>query len=188
MDAGATGPATVIYSIYSPMCHQLAYRSWFIYGEQSAYPIEAANLPIRSYEDVTGLDPNDLTAARDFIGNEQFGYKVGLCQRDIAIWGGILLFGLLFGILRKSLKPLPMTIWFIIGIVPIALDGGTQLLSSLSIFSFLSRESTPLLRTVTGVLFGLMNAWLAFPYVEESMIEIQAMVSAKLASADELTA
>lgn len=188
MDAGATGPATVIYKIYSPMCHQLAYRSWFINGEQSAYPIEATNLSVRSYEDVTDLNPNDLRAARDFIGNEQLGYKIGLCQRDIAIYGGILLFGLIFGLLRRGLKPLPMVIWFIVGIVPIALDGGTQLLSSLSIFSFLSRESTPLLRTVTGMLFGVMNAWLAFPYVEESMIEIQAMVSTKLAAADEHSA
>jgi uncharacterized membrane protein len=78
-------------------------------------------------------------------------------------------------------------VWLLIGILPIALDGGTQLLSSISINPFPVRESTPLLRTITGLLFGVMNIWLAYPYVEESMIETQALVSAKLASADALS-
>ena len=185
--AGASGPANVIYTIYKPMCHQLAYRSWFIDGEQIAYPIEAANLSIRSYEEVTGLNPNDLEAARKFVGNEQLGYKIGLCQRDIAIYGGILIFGLIFALFRRRMKPLPMLAWFLVGIVPIAIDGGSQLLSSLSLFSFLSRESTPFLRTFTGMLFGIMNAWLAFPYLEESMMETQALISAKLAGSKERT-
>jgi uncharacterized membrane protein len=184
LNAGADGPATTIYKIYSPMCHQLAYRSWFLFGDQPAYPIEAANVSATTYEEITGLDPNDLVAARDFIGDEQVGYKIGLCQRDIAIYGGILVFGLFFAVFRKHLKPIPMLAWFLIGIVPIAIDGGSQLLSSLSIFSFMSRESTPLLRTITGMLFGVMNAWLAFPYLEESMIETQALISAKLAGTD----
>jgi uncharacterized membrane protein len=187
LKAGATGPSSVIYGIYKPMCHQLAYRSWFIDGEQVAYPIEAANLSMRSYEDVTGLDPKNLNAARDFVGNKQLGYKVGLCQRDMAIYGGIFLFGLFFAPFRKRIKPLSMLIWFLVGIIPIAIDGGSQLLSSLSIFSFLSRESTPFLRTFTGLLFGVMNAWLAFPYLEESMIETQALISAKLAGTTEAT-
>jgi uncharacterized membrane protein len=180
--AGVNGPATIIYKIYSPMCHQLAYRSWFIYGDQMAYPIEAANVSVTTYEEITGLNPNNLDAAREFIGNSQVGYKIGLCQRDMAIWGGIFIFGIFFAIFRKRVKPLSMWIWFLVGIVPIALDGGTQLLSSLSLFSFFSRESTPVIRTLTGMLFGVMNAWLAFPYLEESMIETQALISAKLAN------
>jgi uncharacterized membrane protein len=184
MHAGATGPAMTIYKIYSPMCHQLAYRSWFLFGDQAAYPIETTNGFAVTYEEISGLKPNDLNAARDFIGNEQVGYKIALCQRDMAIYGGILLFGIVFAIFRKHVKPISMLAWFLIGIVPVALDGGSQLLSSLSIFSFMSRESTPLLRTLTGSLFGVMNAWLAFPYLEESMIETQAIISAKLASAD----
>jgi uncharacterized membrane protein len=184
-NAGAMGPATVIYKIYAPMCHQLAYRSWFLFGDQAAYPLEAANMSVITYEEISGLNPNDLNAARDFIGNTQVGYKVALCQRDMAIWGSIFVFGLFFALFRKRIKPLPMLAWFLIGIVPIALDGGTQLLSSLSLFAFFSRESTPVLRTLTGSLFGMMNAWLAYPYLEESMTETRALVSAKLAGADE---
>ena len=38
MNAGLTGPANIIYRAYSPMCHQLASRSFFLFGEQPAYP------------------------------------------------------------------------------------------------------------------------------------------------------
>ncbi len=38
MRIGATGPAQVIYDLYGPLCHQFAFRSFFLFGEQSAYP------------------------------------------------------------------------------------------------------------------------------------------------------
>jgi uncharacterized membrane protein len=161
MNAGAAGPATAIYKVYSPMCHQLAYRSWFLYGDQSAYPVQAANVSGETYEEITGLNPDDLKAARDFIGNDQVGYKIALCERDVAIWGGMVIFGLLFALGRKNIKPVPIIAWLLIGVVPIALDGGSQLISSFSLFSFISRESTPLLRTLTGVLFGVVTEKLA---------------------------
>jgi uncharacterized membrane protein len=188
MKNGATTPAMLIYKIYSPMCHQLAYRSWFLFGEQWAYPLEATGLPGLSYEEITGQDPGDLDAGRDFIGNERFGYKVALCQRDVAIYGGILFAGLAFALLRKRLKPLPMLVWFLVGILPIGIDGGTQLLSVFTFLPFHARESTPLLRLVTGLLFGIMNIWLAYPYVEESMIESRALISAKLAGVQDPSA
>jgi hypothetical protein len=33
------------------------------------------------------------------------------------------------------------------------------------------RESIPIFRVLTGFLFGLMNVWLAFPYLERSFKE-----------------
>jgi hypothetical protein len=41
-----------------------------------------------------------------------------------------------------------------------------------------------LLRTATGLLFGLLNVWLAYPYLEESMGETRAAVSVKLAGSE----
>ena len=38
MQAGATGPARVIYGLYGGLCHQLGYRSWYLFGERAAYP------------------------------------------------------------------------------------------------------------------------------------------------------
>jgi hypothetical protein len=44
------------------------------------------------------------------------------------------------------------------------------------------RESTPLLRVLTGGLFGFTTAWFAFPYMEESMAETRQFFIKKFAS------
>ncbi len=178
MNAGATLPASIIYRLYGPpMCHQLAYRSWFLFGEQAYYPREA-------FQHATGINPADLWASREFIGDEHLGYKVAYCERDIAIYGFILLGGLTYSLpfVRRRLRPLPWVWWLALGIVPIGLDGFSQLFSqALPLGNFLPpRESTPLLRTVTGGLFGLANMWLAYPYFEASMKEVAADLKVKL--------
>jgi uncharacterized membrane protein len=185
MEYGATRPARWIYALYSPLCHQLAFRSWFLFGEQPAYPLEIANSHLGSYGEVTGMNENDQWEAREFTGNDRLGYKVALCERDVAIYGGIFLSGLLFAVLRKRIKPLPIGFWILIGILPIAIDGGSQLLAQLPLGFLTPRESTPFLRTLTGLLFGVANVWLAYPYLEETMQELRVMVSMKLAGAGE---
>jgi uncharacterized membrane protein/glutaredoxin len=187
MRAGAERPARLIYKAYSPMCHQLAFRSWFLFGEQAAYPRALAGTAFRPFGEVTGLDEGDLYEARAFVGDAQVGYKVALCERDVAIYGGIFLSGLAFALLRGRLRPLPLGLWVLIGIVPIAMDGGSQLISGIPLpllSSFPARESTPFLRTLTGALFGLSNVWMAYPYVEETMAETRALVAAKLTAAE----
>lgn len=94
---GNNGAAKVIYAVYKPFCHQLAFRSWFLFGEQPYYPRELAGIPgILTYEDITGNDSTNLNKAREVIGNEQLGYKVALCERDVALYGSLLLFGIVF--------------------------------------------------------------------------------------------
>lgn len=184
MHAGLPGAAKVVYTIYSPLCHQLGYRSWFLYGE-------ASNYPRADFQALTGIDPNDLWGARGFLGNAQLGYKVAFCQRDVGIYGGILLAGLIYSLpfVRRRLPPLHWIGWILLGLLPIALDGFSQLFSqypynTLPLFNLLvPRESTPWLRTLTGALFGLANVWLAYPYVEESMREVRDSLAAKLAGA-----
>jgi uncharacterized membrane protein len=186
LKAGAETPARWIYTMYSPVCHQLAFRSWFLFGEQPAYPRALAGTALVSYGQATGLDENDLAAARAFVGDDRLGYKVALCERDVAIYGGILLGGLIFAFVRGRLKPLPVWAWLLFGVLPMAIDGGTQFVSAFSSGApggFL-RESTPFLRTVTGLLFGLLNVWLAYPYLEESMGQTRATASVKLAGTD----
>lgn len=183
MKVGATGAARVLYTLYSPFCHQLAFRSWFLFGDQPAYPRSLAGTSLESFGAATGLDEADFLSARRFVGDEQVGYKLALCERDIAIYGSILLAGLAFGLVRDRLRPLPLKFWFLLGIVPIALDGGSQLISELELLPLAARESTPALRTLTGALFGVMNVWMAFPHVEASMRETRDSVAAKLAVA-----
>ncbi len=184
MNIGASSTAIRIQRIYSPLCHQLAFRSWFLFGEQPAYPLETAHTSLTPYGEATGLDSDDFWEAKEFIGDERLGFKVVLCQRDIAIWGGMLVGGLFFAIFRKRMKPLPILIWLVVGVLPIALDGGTQILSEFPFLSFPHRESTPFLRTVTGALFGIMNVWMAFPYIEVTMNETRILVTSKLAAAE----
>jgi uncharacterized membrane protein len=187
MKAGATGPARVIYTLYSPFCHQFAFRSFFLYGPQAAYPRELAGTDLVSYGEATGLDEGDVIAARQYVGDETVGYKTALCERDIGIYLGIFVAGLVYGVVRnrRGVKPLPLKFWFLLGIVPIALDGGTQLISQLGIFPFPARESTPLLRTATGLLFGAMNVWMAYPHVDEAMKDTYKTTAAKIAVAEQ---
>jgi uncharacterized membrane protein len=182
MEMGLELPARAIYRIYKPLCHQFAFRSFFLFGEQLVYPLEEAGLAgLKSFDEVSNIpnlgDPYSLARleARQYIGNEIVGYKVALCERDIAIYLGILSFGMLFGFSGRRIKSLHWLAWIAIGIGPIGLDGFSQLLSQFNWDWFASvipyRESTPTLRVITGALFGLSTAWFAYPNIEESMNE-----------------
>jgi uncharacterized membrane protein len=184
MKANATAPARVIYAIYSPLCHQLAFRSWFLFGEQPFYPRALAGVSgYKTFEEATGLSSSEIFEARDFTGNPQVGYKVALCERDTAIYLSMLLFGLIFMATGRRLKTIPWYLWILFGLIPIALDGFSQLpgLSSGILPEWLPvRESTPLLRVVTGALFGGSTAWYLFPLIEESMRETRQFLAAKM--------
>jgi len=187
--SGADLPAEIIYRIYRPFCHQWSFRTWFLFGEQTYYPHAAADIPgVLTFEKVSGItdanDPSRLNA-RLFEGNPLLGFKLALCERDIAIWGSFLLFGLIFVLSQKKTKSIHWMLWLVIGIGPIALDGFSQLVSQLNLPVFQSflpyRESTPLLRTVTGFLFGFMTAWYGFPTIEEVMSETRTALTKKMA-------
>lgn len=193
MNAGATGPARLIYLVYSPMCHQMSSRSFFLFGDQYAYPREIAGtdlVPIEAYmpqiPEFAGVSAapaewiSFLLPARRFVGNEQMGYKTALCERDMAIYGFVLIGGLVYGLVRRrhKVKPLPIWAFILFGLGPIALDGFSQLFSqygtaleALSFFNtiFPLRESSPFLRTLTGAMFGFSLVWLTYPHIEASM-------------------
>ncbi len=200
MHLGMEGPARVIYAMYTPLCHQFAFRSWFLFGEQAAYPRAVAGVSgLASYESYASLDPYfagvpDLSQwsvelielSRTFVGNEMMGYKVALCERDVATYGALLGFSIFFAFARRRLRPVPLLLYAFLGLGPIALDGVSQLLSAPPISLWPVRESTPLFRTVTGAFFGLMNGWLALPYLEEAMRESRVEVRTKLRQIGEL--
>jgi uncharacterized membrane protein len=183
------GPSQVIYTIYSPLCHQWAFRSFFLFGEQAYYPHAAAKIPgVLTFEQVSGIsdvtDPSRLQA-RQFQGNPVLGYKVAFCERDVAIWGAMAIFGLVYAITRRKLPKLHWTLWILIGMGPIGLDGFSQLFSQFpnafiqSILPY--RESTPFLRVLTGFLFGITTAWFMFPLIEESMSDTRRLLAKKFA-------
>jgi len=196
MHVGLTGPAQAIYTIYTPLCHQFTFRSWFLFGEQPAYPRAVANVPgLKPYEDYSNevnqgsAAPINLSEwtqqmqflAKGFIGDQRMGYKVAICERDVAIYGSLFFGGLIYAIpfVRKRLRPVPLWLYFLLGIAPIAIDGFSQLLSEPPFSLWAVRETTPMFRTLTGALFGLMNAWLAFPYLEQSAREVVGEIESK---------
>jgi uncharacterized membrane protein len=187
---GWNGPAAVIYKVYSPLCHQWAFRSFFLFGEQAYYPHAAARMPgVLTFEQVSGIadasDP-DRKLAREFEGSPELGYKAAFCERDTSIWGAMALFGLVYALTGRRLPKLHWLIWFIVGLIPIGLDGFSQLFSQIpypiiqSILPY--RESTPFLRSLTGFLFGITTAWFMFPLIEETMLDTRKMLSRKFAS------
>lgn len=208
MKIGATGIGQTLYTLYSPFCHQFAFRSVFLFGEQPFYPRYNTGSPYQSFEDyVQGLPefapdrrvtilgqqvgavgdiyaftPGYQGAARDFKGNEQMGYKTALCARDmgiyLALFAGTVIYSHPF--VRRRLRPVPIWLYLLLGIGPIALDGVSQLLGYPPFNLWPPRETLPLFRVITGILFGFMNAWLGLPYLEMSMQETREQIEAKL--------
>lgn len=156
MKVGLQSQAHSIYLLYSLLCHQLPDHSYFLFGPSLA-PNEAALI-------AAGM-PNtpDLFIQRTFVGNEAIGYKVALCQRDVAIYASVVVNGLIFALVRKHVRPLRFR-WFLLAMIPMAIDGGTQL--------FGWRESNWVLRTLSGALFGGAAVWWAYPYVDLAMTDV----------------
>ena len=160
-----------IYVIYSNFCHQFAHRSWFLFGEQYFYPAYVdADSRLRTLHDVFGVFSENIQESREIIGNETAGYKVAICQRDVAIYGSMIVIALIFQFSHKKIIKLPFWLWFIFAIIPIGIDGFWQLISSsnIDILKVSSHESTPLIRTITGVLFGFFTGWYLYPAIEET--------------------
>lgn len=158
MQVGATGPARVIYALYSGLCHELPERSYFLFGPQATYSLselEADNV----------LPGETLAQRRLYAGDPEHGYKIALCQRDLAIYGTMLVAGLAYGLLRRrrTIKPIKLSV-FALFLIPIAVDGLSQLPGW--------RESTWVLRTITGALFGIGVVWLAYPHVQAAMDDV----------------
>ncbi len=148
MAGGQTGPAQAIYRVYRLTCHQDPARSYFVGGPRLVY--SRAEL-----EAITPVRP-----LPDYLGSPSMGYKIAFCERDLAIYLSVLIFLMFYGAIRRKLPRLPMRLYLLL-ILPMAVDGFSQLTGA--------RESTWLLRTVTGVLFGVATAWLLAPEVDKAM-------------------
>src|SRR5919199_1939514 len=141
---GLASAADALYAAYRFACHEWAFRSFFLFGQQAVYSEpELASL---------GLDPFT------FAGNPSLGWKMAVCERDVAIYLGLLAVGLLYA-RRRHLRSPNFRLYALL-ILPMALDGFTQL--------FGWRESTWELRVGTGLLFGLASAWLVLPRLDTS--------------------
>ena len=125
---------------------------------------------------LTGLSDGIFHAYRFICGqtpSHSFyiaGYQACLCTRCMAIYGSMLIAGLTFLLFRSAqIRPLNWKFW-LLAMVPMALDGGTQL--------FGWRESNVFLRLLTGAIFGLGTAWFLFPQIEAAARDARPMPAA----------
>ena len=117
MKTGNTLTAQRIYALFRPFCHQMASRSFFLFGGQLVYPTSLAQMEgLETYGEASGQRENDVSAASHFVGNEHMGYKVALCQRDLAIYSSLLAVTLLFIFIRYKGKNIPWYLWFLLGL------------------------------------------------------------------------
>ena len=166
-EAGQERPAFWIYDVYRFTCHQLPFRSFFIGGPKPDYSVSEI------------LEATHTSHEFDLIHNPVVGSALGsqlaLCHRDMAIYLAVLVAGLVFALARHRTRPLPFKI-FVLFVVPIALDGFSQLLGGI-VPLLPERESTWSLRTLTGAIFGVGGVWLAYPYIELGMRDLRKSLS-----------
>jgi uncharacterized membrane protein len=117
---------------------------------------------------------------------------MALCQRDISIYASMFVGGLIYAVLRRRgrVRPMPFWLFVVVGLGPIALDGFSQLFSQLFIGLGLDglaglvplRESSPLLRSLTGIILGLSIVWLLYPRLDEQFTATADSMEARLAA------
>lgn len=141
-----------IYELYERFCHQRVERSLFIFGKSSFYTV--AQLQEYDYLPSTS-DSNSypIYFGHDYVGNEDIGYKVAICVRDIGLYLAFAISGILIGLKKRTSVPWK---WVVILILPIFLDIGLQwIVEIFRIDTFLWFVNDLNKRWVTGILAGI---------------------------------
>jgi uncharacterized membrane protein len=125
--------------------------------------VRLANLIYSAYQHMCHQMPSRCF----FIGR----FQVGLCERDLALYGGACVAGLLYALVRGRVKPLSMPVWIVL-ISPLVVDGLTQLVGL--------RLSTWQVRTITGMLASGATVWLVYPYLEQGFGDIETSAGSQL--------
>jgi uncharacterized membrane protein len=196
-----TAPANLIYTVYSPLCHQLAQRSFFLFGPQPMYNIN--ELPVN----LLGDQLTNISTLRAFIGNPHFGWKVAWSDRMVYMFGAMWLTSIPFGFLKhyQTIKPLSLPSLFLL-LLPLMLDGGTHLLSDMTggllvgfrynnqWLAYLTAYALPNWfyigdsfgsfnswgRIISGFLFGIALIWFSFPYLDGTFSQTAAELRDRL--------
>ena len=120
MRLGWENAGKLIYLLYTPLCHQMPQRSFFLFGEQPMYSLE-------QIQAVHQISDNPFVLRR-FIGTAGMGWKVAWSDRMVAMYGSLLIAGIPLWGWRDKLKPLPL--WGLgLFLLPMALDGTTHVIS-----------------------------------------------------------
>lgn len=168
--------AEFFYNLNEPLCHQYIGRSYCIFNNGmigDCEPPEGVNAFVEMKFNYY-LTNKHLVAAehldgkyeynRNYVGvhraerieydNGIYGYKMGVCARDVAIYLGLALAPLIYFLLSKKIKSTPHILIAFLFLVPMGIDGVGQL--------FGLWESTNLIRLFTGIIAGLGIGYFLF--------------------------
>ncbi len=138
---------TLLFTGFSYTCHQLASRSYCFYSADGGI----------------GNCPYLYTRAPELNSEKGPAYEFPVCARDIAIYLGAWISGIAVYFTKwKDAKHTPNPIFFILALIPIAIDGGTQLIGL--------RESTNELRMLTGMIAGLAFSFYFVPMLNAILL------------------
>ncbi len=141
MELGWELPARGLYWLYSFQCHQMPQRSFFLFDSAAMHSLSELR--------ALGLNTTDPLALRQFVGNADMGYKVAWSDRMVSMYTSLPLAALVWWPLRRRLPPLP---WWGLGLflLPMAIDGGTHVLSDLQGLGQGFRYTNEWLAVITG--------------------------------------
>ncbi|MCA9881414.1 MAG: DUF2085 domain-containing protein [Anaerolineae bacterium] len=193
--------ADLIYTLYAPLCHQMAQRSFFLFGSQIMYSPE--QLPITLTDNLT----TTMLTLKYFQGNDAIGWKVAWSDRMVYMYGATWLFALLYAGTARQHKWKRLPVWaFILLMLPMALDGTTHMLSDFNggLFAGFRYSNTWLaeftsnalpdwfyvgdqlgsfnawMRLVSGIGFGAAVVGLAFPLIANDVSRNGRLLAEKL--------
>jgi uncharacterized membrane protein len=152
------GNAPLMYTAFAPACHQITSRSncLFVSHSDGSY----------SLGDCMASDELSHSRANTVETEAAVGYKLPVCSRDIAIYLAMLLGTLLLPLLRDVKSEDWPGKWLLVAAcIPVAIDGGTQMIGL--------RESSNLLREVTGAIVGIALPFYIVPMLNSLYIMAQ---------------
>jgi uncharacterized membrane protein len=108
------------------------------------------------------------------------GYQVAYCHRCTAMYTSLVVAGLLFGLLRRRIKPVSLRIGGLL-LLPMLLDGGTHLVDDLLGIGFRGGGDAIgtlnfWLRMLTGLLFGVAVLITLYPRLERDFRRSGALI------------
>lgn len=106
------------------------------------------------------------------------GEQMAFCVRDLSIFGGAVCIALAFRLIPTFAKAAPPGLWIaLIALVPIGIDGVTQLLGF--------RESTQVLRIATGLMFSIGIGGYVLPRLDVGFRMLESDIAARLSTQPE---
>ncbi|MGB3715140.1 MAG: DUF2085 domain-containing protein [Candidatus Promineifilaceae bacterium] len=200
MEMGWVRAGNAIYLLYATQCHQLPQRSFFLFGDQPMYSLADVQ--------TAWQNSNNPNVLRQFIGESAMGWKVAWSDRMVFMYTTILLWGALFWLVRKRLKPLP---WWglVLFLLPIVVDGFTHMISDFTAgiglgfrysntwLGALTNNAFPAtfytgdalgsfnswMRIVTGLLFSLGIVWAFYPRLHNAFTNTASRINEKFQKA-----